>query len=248
MLAANPKLKAVSSMNITQDRIDLAAATELGIPVTNIPAIVTDATADIGFGLLLAVARNIALGDKLFRSGRLSRLAVQSSGRRGGDRQDAGPGRLRPHRPGDGAPRPRLRHDDHLCRSAQAAAGRGGEVRCRLSQLRRSAARGRFRLAASAAFAGDAAPDERPAVRADEAHGVRHQHLARAGDRRGGAGARAEGKENRWRGPRRLRARAAGFAGAGRDAERGADPASRQRGAVACARAWRMWWSTTPSR
>jgi glyoxylate reductase len=69
VLAANPKLKAVSSMNITQDRIDLAAATELGIPVTNIPAIVTDATADIGFGLLLAVARNIALGDRLFRSG-----------------------------------------------------------------------------------------------------------------------------------------------------------------------------------
>ena len=69
VLTANPKLKAVSSMNITQDRIDLASATELGIPVTNIPAIVTDATADIGFGLLLAVARNIALGDKLFRAG-----------------------------------------------------------------------------------------------------------------------------------------------------------------------------------
>jgi glyoxylate reductase len=69
VLAANPALKAVSSMNITQDRIDLAEATRRGIPVTNIPAIVTDATADIGFGLLLAVARNIALGDKLFRSG-----------------------------------------------------------------------------------------------------------------------------------------------------------------------------------
>lgn len=69
VLAANPTLKAVSSMNITQDRIDLVAATELGIPVTNIPAIVTDATADIGFGLLLAVARNIALGDRLFRQG-----------------------------------------------------------------------------------------------------------------------------------------------------------------------------------
>ncbi len=69
VLTANPQLKAVSSMNITQDRIDLAAATELGIPVTNIPAIVTDATADICFGLLLAVARNIALGDKLFRQG-----------------------------------------------------------------------------------------------------------------------------------------------------------------------------------
>ena len=69
VLTANPKLKAVSSMNITQDRIDLQAATELGIPVTNIPAIVTDATADIGFGLLLAVARNIVRGDTLFRAG-----------------------------------------------------------------------------------------------------------------------------------------------------------------------------------
>jgi glyoxylate reductase len=69
VLAANPRLKAVSSMNITQDRIDLAAATELGIPVTNIPAIVTDATADIAFGLLLTVARRIVEGDRLFRSG-----------------------------------------------------------------------------------------------------------------------------------------------------------------------------------
>jgi glyoxylate reductase len=69
VLAANPDLKAVSSMNITADRIDLAEATRRGIPVTNIPAIVTDATADLGFGLMLAVARNIVYGDKLFRSG-----------------------------------------------------------------------------------------------------------------------------------------------------------------------------------
>ena len=125
VLAANPKLKAVSSMNITQDRIDLAEATARGIPVTNIPAIVTDATADIGFGLLLAVARNIALGRQAVPLRRLSGLAVQSSGRRRGDRQDAGPRRLRPHRPGDGAARARLRHDDHLRRPAPAAAGRG---------------------------------------------------------------------------------------------------------------------------
>jgi glyoxylate reductase len=69
VLTANPKLKAVSAMNITQDLIDLQAATELGIPVTNITAMVTDATADIAFGLLLSAARNIALGDKLFRQG-----------------------------------------------------------------------------------------------------------------------------------------------------------------------------------
>ena len=69
VLAANPELKAVSSMNITRDRIDLDEATRRGIPVTNIPAIVTDATADIAFGLLLAVARNIVPGDKLVRAG-----------------------------------------------------------------------------------------------------------------------------------------------------------------------------------
>jgi glyoxylate reductase len=69
VLAANPNLKAVSAMNITQDLIDLDEATRRGIPVTNIPAIVTDATADIAFGLLLAVARNIVFGDRLFRTG-----------------------------------------------------------------------------------------------------------------------------------------------------------------------------------
>ncbi len=69
VLGANPELKAVSSMNITRDRIDLDEATRRGIPVTNIPAIVTDATADIAFGLLLAVARNIIPGDKLVRAG-----------------------------------------------------------------------------------------------------------------------------------------------------------------------------------
>jgi glyoxylate reductase len=69
VLTANPNLKAVSAMNITQDLIDLDEATRRGIPVTNIPAIVTDATADIAFGLLLAVARNIVFGDRLFRSG-----------------------------------------------------------------------------------------------------------------------------------------------------------------------------------
>ena len=69
VLSANPSLKAVSSMNITQDRIDLATATARGIPVTNIPAVVTDATADMAMGLLIAVARNIVFGDRLFRAG-----------------------------------------------------------------------------------------------------------------------------------------------------------------------------------
>ena len=123
VLAANPKLKAVSSMNITQDRIDLADATARGIPVTNIPAIVTDATADIGFGLLLAVARNIALGDKLFRSGIYPGSQSNHLAGAAVSRPDARPRRLRADRPGDGAARPRLRHDDRLLRPAPLAAG-----------------------------------------------------------------------------------------------------------------------------
>jgi glyoxylate reductase len=69
VLDANPKLRAVNAMVITPDQIDVAEATRRKIPVTNIPAIVTDATADICFGLLLAVARRIVEGDRLFRAG-----------------------------------------------------------------------------------------------------------------------------------------------------------------------------------
>lgn len=69
VLAANPNLKAVATMTITPDHIDVAEATARKIPVTNIPAVVTDATADIAFGLLLAVARRIVEGDRLVRAG-----------------------------------------------------------------------------------------------------------------------------------------------------------------------------------
>ena len=47
MLAANPKLRAVTSMSITPDNIDVAEATRRGIPVTVVPPIVAEATADI---------------------------------------------------------------------------------------------------------------------------------------------------------------------------------------------------------
>ena len=47
MLAANPKLRAVCSMSITPDNIDVAEATKRGIPVTVVPPIVAEATADI---------------------------------------------------------------------------------------------------------------------------------------------------------------------------------------------------------
>jgi glyoxylate reductase len=69
VLAANPKLKAVASMAITPDAIDVAEATARGIPVTVVPPIVGEATADLNFGLMIAVARRMRDGDRLLRRG-----------------------------------------------------------------------------------------------------------------------------------------------------------------------------------
>jgi glyoxylate reductase len=69
VLAANPKLRAVTSMAITPDGIDLATATARGIPVTVVPPIVAEATADICFGLMIAVARRMMEGDRLVHAG-----------------------------------------------------------------------------------------------------------------------------------------------------------------------------------
>jgi len=69
VITANPKLRAVASMAITPDGIDVAAATARRIPVTVIPPIVAEATADLAFALILAVARRVVEGDRLVRAG-----------------------------------------------------------------------------------------------------------------------------------------------------------------------------------
>jgi glyoxylate reductase len=70
VFAANPQLKALASMAITPDNIDVAEATKRKIPVTVVPPIVTEATADLTFGLMIALARRMLEGDKLVRSGK----------------------------------------------------------------------------------------------------------------------------------------------------------------------------------
>lgn len=70
VIMANPKLRMLASMTITpKDNIDVATATVRRIPITVIPALVTEATADIAFALLLAVGRRIVEGDRLVRAG-----------------------------------------------------------------------------------------------------------------------------------------------------------------------------------
>jgi glyoxylate reductase len=69
VIVAGKRLRAIASMKITPSDIDVATATERRIPVTVISPIVTEATADIHFALLLAVARRVVEGDRLVRSG-----------------------------------------------------------------------------------------------------------------------------------------------------------------------------------
>ena len=70
LLAACPSLKAIANMAVGTDNIDLEAAAERAIPVGNTPDVLTDATADLAFALLLALARRIPEGAALVREGR----------------------------------------------------------------------------------------------------------------------------------------------------------------------------------
>src|SRR5579862_9757825 len=58
-----PNLKVISRWGVGIDSIDLKAATEAGIVVTNTPGAMVDAVADYTFGLLLSIARRIPEGD-----------------------------------------------------------------------------------------------------------------------------------------------------------------------------------------
>ena len=70
LLAACPDLKAIANMAVGTDNIDLEAAAERAIPVGNTPDVLTDATADLAFALLLALARRIPDGAAQVREGR----------------------------------------------------------------------------------------------------------------------------------------------------------------------------------
>jgi glyoxylate reductase len=69
VVAANRDLKMVATMKITPSDVDVEAATARRIPVTVVPPIVTEATADLHFAILLAVARRVVEGDRLVREG-----------------------------------------------------------------------------------------------------------------------------------------------------------------------------------
>jgi glyoxylate reductase len=70
VVAANPKLRLIAAQSISPSNIDVAAATKRRIPVTVVPPVTTEATADLTFGLMLAVARRMMEGDRMVRAGK----------------------------------------------------------------------------------------------------------------------------------------------------------------------------------
>lgn len=67
--AAGPQLAVVANYAVGVNNIDFAACRERGVKVSNTPDVLTDATADLAFALLLATARRLREGDLLVRSG-----------------------------------------------------------------------------------------------------------------------------------------------------------------------------------
>jgi len=68
LLDACPGLKVVANFGVGFNNIDVAAATARKIPVTNTPGVLTDATADMAFALLLAIARRLGEGERIVRT------------------------------------------------------------------------------------------------------------------------------------------------------------------------------------
>ncbi|HYO77020.1 MAG TPA: D-glycerate dehydrogenase [Thermoanaerobaculia bacterium] len=71
VLQESPNLRCVSNFAVGYNNIDIEAARELGVTVTNTPGVLTEATADLTMALILAITRRIVEGDREVReSGR----------------------------------------------------------------------------------------------------------------------------------------------------------------------------------
>ena len=68
--AAGPQCRGIASYAVGYNNIDIEAATRRGLPVSNTPGVLTDATADLTWALLMCAARRIVESDALMRSGR----------------------------------------------------------------------------------------------------------------------------------------------------------------------------------
>ncbi len=69
LAAAGRALQVVANVAVGVDNIDLEAARAAGVTVTNTPDVLTDATADVAFGLIIDACRRLTEGDRFLRAG-----------------------------------------------------------------------------------------------------------------------------------------------------------------------------------
>ncbi len=68
-IAAGTELRVIANVAVGYNNLDVAAAREQGIVVTNTPDVLTDATADFTMALMLAVTRRLGEGERMVRDG-----------------------------------------------------------------------------------------------------------------------------------------------------------------------------------
>ena len=185
VIAACPRLRAISNYAVGSDNIDTEAAAERGIEVAVTPDVLTDTTADLAFALMLAAARRLPEGERAVRGGRVADVGAERLARPGRARGDArassGMGRIgqRGRAPGGG-----VRH----------GGGRrsGAAIRCTEALAAR-----RLRLDPLPADRGDARHVRRGRVRGDEADRDPREHRARPDRADRGAAPRADRRHDR---------------------------------------------------
>ncbi|MFT3699422.1 MAG: D-glycerate dehydrogenase [Kofleriaceae bacterium] len=69
VIARAPKLRVIANCAVGYDNVDVPAATRAGIAVTNTPDVLTEATAELAFALMLTAARRIPEGERVMRAG-----------------------------------------------------------------------------------------------------------------------------------------------------------------------------------
>jgi glyoxylate reductase len=69
LLEAAPRLRVVANHAVGYDNVDVPACSARGVWVTNTPDVLTDATADLAWALILALARRLREGERMLRAG-----------------------------------------------------------------------------------------------------------------------------------------------------------------------------------
>ena len=195
-----------ANMAVGYNNIDVSEATRLGILVTNTPGVLTEATADLAWALILAVSRRVVEGDHVMRAGRFPGWGPNYM--LGGDVTGKTLGLVGPGRIAHAVAERARGFKMPLLYTGRRESPLLEEVGARHVGLDQLLAESDFVSLHVPLDRRDDSRDQRRGPRADEAHGLPDQHQSRAGRRRGRAGGGTQGPADRRRGARRLRARA----------------------------------------